>query len=100
MKMLILIRANICDFITIYSSHLQRQQMIREYLHIRLIQQKNTVYYDYDNKKIVRKDDLKIHDASKDNSIGYFPFNSTDPDQSAKDNLNYGFVHSLRFHLL
>lgn len=51
---------------------------------------KNTVYYDYDNKKIVRKDDLKIHDASKDNSIGYFPFNSTDPDQSAKDNLNYG----------
>ena len=41
---------------------------------------KNTVYYDYDNKKIVRKDDLKIHDASKDNSIGYFPFNSTDPD--------------------
>lgn len=52
---------------------------------------KNTVYYDYDNKKIVRKDDLKIHDASKDNSIGYFPFNSTDPDQSAKDNLNYGF---------
>lgn len=52
---------------------------------------KNTVYYDYDNKKIVRKDDLKIHDASKDKSIGYFPFNSTDPDQSAKDNLNYGF---------
>ncbi len=52
---------------------------------------KNTVYYDYDNKKIVRKDDLKIHDASKDNSIGYFPFNSTDPDQSAKNNLNYGF---------
>lgn len=52
---------------------------------------KNTVYYDYDNKKIVRKDDLKIHDASKDNSIGYFPFNSTDPEQSAKDNLNYGF---------
>lgn len=52
---------------------------------------KNTVYYDYDNKKIVRKDDLKIHDASKDSSIGYFPFNSTDPDQSAKDNLNYGF---------
>ena len=52
---------------------------------------KNTVYYDYDNKKIVRKDDLKIHDASKDNSIGYFPFNSTDTDQSAKDNLNYGF---------
>lgn len=52
---------------------------------------KNTVYYDYDNKKIVRKDDLKIHDASKDNSIGYFPFNSTDPDQSAKDTLNYGF---------
>lgn len=52
---------------------------------------KNTVYYDYDNKKIVRKDDLKIHDASKDNSIGYFPFNSTDPDLSAKDNLNYGF---------
>lgn len=52
---------------------------------------KNTVYYDYNNKKIVRKDDLKIHDASKDNSIGYFPFNSTDPDQSAKDNLNYGF---------
>ena len=52
---------------------------------------KNTVYYDYDNKKIVRKDDLKIHDASKDNSIGCFPFNSTDPDQSAKDNLNYGF---------
>lgn len=52
---------------------------------------KNTVYYNYDNKKIVRKDDLKIHDASKDNSIGYFPFNSTDPDQSAKDNLNYGF---------
>ena len=52
---------------------------------------KNTVYYDYHNKKIVRKDDLKIHDASKDNSIGYFPFNSTDPDQSAKDNLNYGF---------
>ena len=52
---------------------------------------KNTVYYDYDNKKIVRKDDLKIHDASKDNSIGYFPFNSTDPAQSAKDNLNYGF---------
>ena len=52
---------------------------------------KNTVYYDYDNKKIVRKDDLKIHDACKDNSIGYFPFNSTDPDQSAKDNLNYGF---------
>lgn len=52
---------------------------------------KNTVYYDYDNKKIVRKDDLKIHGASKDNSIGYFPFNSTDPDQSAKDNLNYGF---------
>lgn len=52
---------------------------------------KNTVYYDYDNKKIVRKDDLKIHDASKDNSIGYFPFNSTNPDQSAKDNLNYGF---------
>lgn len=52
---------------------------------------KNTVYYDYDNKKIVRNDDLKIHDASKDNSIGYFPFNSTDPDQSAKDNLNYGF---------
>lgn len=52
---------------------------------------KKTVYYDYDNKKIVRKDDLKIHDASKDNSIGYFPFNSTDPDQSAKDNLNYGF---------
>lgn len=40
---------------------------------------------------IIRKDDLKIHDASKDNSIGYFPFNSTDPDQSAKDNLNYGF---------
>lgn len=53
--------------------------------------EKNTVYYDYDNKKIVRKDDLKIHDASKDNSIGYFPFNSTDPDQSAKVNLNYGF---------
>lgn len=52
---------------------------------------KNTVHYDYDNKKIVRKDDLKIHDASKDNSIGYFPFNSTDPDQSEKDNLNYGF---------
>lgn len=52
---------------------------------------KNTVYYDYDNKKIVRKDDLKIQDASKDNSIGYFPFNSTDPDRSAKDNLNYGF---------
>lgn len=52
---------------------------------------KNTVYYDYYNKKIVRKDDLKIYDASKDNSIGYFPFNSTDPDQSAKDNLNYGF---------
>lgn len=52
---------------------------------------KNTVYYDYDNKKIVRKDDLKIHDASKDNSIGYFPFNSTDPNPSAKGNLNYGF---------
>lgn len=52
---------------------------------------KNTVYYDYDNKKIVRNDDLKIHDASKENSIGYFPFNSTDPNPSAKDNLNYGF---------
>lgn len=52
---------------------------------------KNTVYYDYDNKKIVRKDDLKIHDASKENSIGYFPFNSTDPNPSAKGNLNYGF---------
>lgn len=52
---------------------------------------KNTVYYDYDNKKIVRNDDLKIHDASKENSIGYFPFNSTDPNLSAKDNLNYGF---------
>lgn len=52
---------------------------------------KNTVYYDYDKKKIVRNDDLKIHDASKENSIGYFPFNSTDPNPSAKDNLNYGF---------
>ena len=52
---------------------------------------KNTVYYDYDNKKIVRNDDLKIHDASKENSIGYFPFNSTDPNPSAKGNLNYGF---------
>lgn len=53
--------------------------------------EKNTVYYDYDNKKIVRNDDLKIHDASKENSIGYFPFNSTDPNPSAKGNLNYGF---------
>lgn len=52
---------------------------------------KNTVYYDYENKKIVRNDDLKIHDASKENSIGYFPFNSTDPNPSAKGNLNYGF---------
>lgn len=52
---------------------------------------KNTAYYDYDNKKIVRNDDLKIHDASKENSIGYFPFNSTDPNPSAKGNLNYGF---------
>ena len=52
---------------------------------------KNTVYYDYDNKKIVRNDDLKIHDASKENSIGCFPFNSTDPNPSAKGNLNYGF---------
>lgn len=52
---------------------------------------KNTVYYDYDNKKIVRNDDLKIHDASKENSIGYFPFNGTDPNPSAKGNLNYGF---------
>lgn len=31
---------SICDSITIYSSHLQRLQMIREYLHIRLIQKR------------------------------------------------------------
>ena len=51
--------------------------------------EKNTVYYDYDNKSIVRKDDLVIHDATEQKNRGYFPFNSTDP--SAKDNLNYGF---------
>lgn len=51
--------------------------------------EKNTVYYDYNNKRIVRKDDLVIHDASEQKNRGYFPFNSTDP--SAKDNLNYGF---------
>lgn len=51
---------------------------------------KNTVYYDYDKKEIVRNDDVKIHDASKENDIGYFPFNSDDP-SSAKGNLNYGF---------
>ena len=51
--------------------------------------EKNTVYYDYDNKRIVRKDDLVIHDATEQKNRGYFPFNSTDP--SAKDNLNYGF---------
>ena len=84
MKMLILIRANICDFITKTTN----DKGVSTYS---FDSAKNTVYYDYDNKKIVRKDDLKIHDASKDNSIGYFPFNSTDPDQSAKDNLNYGF---------
>lgn len=51
--------------------------------------EKNTVYYDYNNKRIVRKDDLVIHDATEQKNRGYFPFNSTDP--SAKDNLNYGF---------
>lgn len=51
--------------------------------------EKNTVYYDYNNKRIVREDDLVIHDATEQKNRGYFPFNSTDP--SAKDNLNYGF---------
>lgn len=49
--------------------------------------EQNTVYYDYENNKIVRDDTIKIHDAGGD--TGYFPFNSVDP--SAKDNLNYGF---------
>ena len=49
--------------------------------------EQNTVYYDYDNNKIVRDDTIKIHDVGGD--TGYFPFNSVDP--SAKDNLNYGF---------
>lgn len=53
--------------------------------------EQNTVYYDYDNNKIVRKDTLVIHDASKQKNRGYFPFNSTDPSDSNKDNLNYGF---------
>lgn len=49
--------------------------------------EQNTVYYDYENNKIVRDDTIKIHDVG--GNIGYFPFNSVDP--SAKDNLNYGF---------
>lgn len=49
--------------------------------------EQNTVYYDYENNKIVRDDTIKIHDVGGD--TGYFPFNSVDP--SAKDNLNYGF---------
>lgn len=53
--------------------------------------EQNTVYYDYDNNKIVRKDTLVIHDASEQKNRGYFPFNSTDPSDSNKDNLNYGF---------
>lgn len=53
--------------------------------------EQNTVYYDYDSNKIVRKDTLVIHDASRQKNRGYFPFNSTDPSDSNKDNLNYGF---------
>lgn len=49
----------------------------------------NNVYYDYENNKIVRYDDLEIHDASKENKRGYFPFNRSDP--ADKSNLNYGF---------
>lgn len=49
--------------------------------------EQNTVHYDYENNKIVRDDTIKIHDVGGD--TGYFPFNSVD--QSAKDNLNYGF---------
>ncbi len=51
----------------------------------------NNVYYDYGNNKIVRDDTLVIHDASEQKNRGYFPFNSTDPSDSNKDNLNYGF---------
>lgn len=69
----ILIRANICDFITISKYSFDSEQ--------------NTVHYDYENNKIVRDDTIKIHDVGGD--TGYFPFNSVDP--SAKDNLNYGF---------
>lgn len=49
----------------------------------------NNVYYDYENNKIVRDDKIVIRDASKENSRGYFPFNSSDPKD--KSNLNYGF---------
>lgn len=49
----------------------------------------NNVYYDYKNNKIVRDDKIVIRDASKENSRGYFPFNSSNP--TDKSNLNYGF---------
>ena len=49
----------------------------------------NNVYYDYKNNKIVRDDKIVIQDASKENSRGYFPFNSSNPED--KSNLNYGF---------
>ncbi len=56
----------------------------------------NTVYYDYQNNRIVRDDSLVIHDYSEQTGNtphdspgdrGYFPFNSTDD----KNALNFGF---------
>lgn len=49
----------------------------------------NNVYYDYASKKIVREDDVAIHNAIGDKR-GYFPFNRSDP-SSNKNELNYGF---------
>lgn len=48
---------------------------------------KNTVYYDYTNKKIVSNDGEAIKDVN--GATGYFPFNKTNP--TNKGELNYGF---------
>lgn len=56
--------------------------------------QSQTVYYDYDNKKILTNSN-QIQDASE--QVGYFPFNQTNPDTTDKEPdaadsvLNYGF---------
>lgn len=58
--------------------------------------EKNTVYYDYNNKRIVRDDSIAIYDWADGNSghtsqgtRGYFPFNSSNP--SNHNDLNFGF---------
>ena len=57
--------------------------------------EKNTVYYDYTNKKLVRNDSIAIYDwadngtHNSQGTRGYFPFNSSNP--SNHNDLNFGF---------